>query len=152
MNRFLYFSNVDWVKTKFDRTVKMSTYLVTYAIGDFRFKEDLTSSPNFRIVTRPSEIKTAKVINFLKWSHLDEDKYIFSSLKNRPQSNWVLRFFLITKNILTSNFHCPKLIFLQLLTLVAVPLKTGDWFYSENHCYFTTKTLEAWHNYIKFAV
>lgn len=38
----------------------MSTYLVAFAVGDFRFKEgDRLSVPMYRIVTRPSEVEHA---------------------------------------------------------------------------------------------
>jgi len=51
--------NSDWKRTKFDKTVRMSTYLVAWAVGDFLFKEDFNSMPRYRIVTRPSEIESA---------------------------------------------------------------------------------------------
>jgi len=51
----------DWVKTKFERTVQMSTYLVAFAVGDFKFKQqaDPDAKPKFRIVTRPTEVDSA---------------------------------------------------------------------------------------------
>lgn len=39
----------------------MSTYLVTWAVGDFAFKTNSSGVPVFRVVTRPSEIDTAEI-------------------------------------------------------------------------------------------
>lgn len=57
---FIHSDNPEWTITTFERTVKMSTYLVAFAVGDFLFKEgDPSSVPKYRIVTRPSEIEHA---------------------------------------------------------------------------------------------
>ncbi|XP_070558854.1 aminopeptidase N-like [Ptychodera flava] len=50
----------DWVKTHFDSTVKMSTYLNCYVIGEYICKEDSYRGYQFRTWSRPSVINATE--------------------------------------------------------------------------------------------
>ena len=61
INLLSIFSDLIWKRTSFNKTVKMSTYLVAFAVGDFEFNANLTVQPKYRIVTRPGKKEQANM-------------------------------------------------------------------------------------------